>query len=177
MIWFVLAGVCAVIYTVSYVVDDLKSFGRELFSFGEAIFQFVIAVLISGLVAVTLWLCSSVAFSFAEFDYNLTKTKEIVALNDSSAISGRFYLGSGRADEKMKYYFVEETEKGKHIDDVYADNAYIIESNNETPRVEVCAPGFKNDWMYWFAFPMAENEYRIYIPENSITTEFDINLE
>ena len=160
------------------MVSEFKEHGRHGVSFGDCVFGFFGMSIMSVLCALMLWLISSlVCAPFAEVHYVVTETKEITALNDNSSATGSFFLGSGRVDEDMKYYYVEQTEKGKHIDDVSADHAYIIEANNETPRIERYEPKFENAWLYWIAFPVQEAEYKIYIPEDSITTDFDVNLE
>lgn len=175
MIWFILAGIAAIGYLVWWVIDDLKHGPLDWSGFFVRLFGVPI---LSALAACMLELPLSMGCSwFAKIEYTVAETKEITALNDSSTASGQFFLGSGQVDGTMKYYFVENTEKGKHVDSVSAKNAYIIESNTEKPRIELHKPYFKNKWLWWIASPMQGFEYRIYIPEDSITTDFNVDLE
>lgn len=178
MIWFILAGIAAISYIVYYIVRDVKKYGWHCFELEEILALFFGTIIMAALAACILMLSSSMVCSlFAEIEYTVAETKEITALNDNSTASGYFFLGSGQVDEEMKYFFVEETEKGKHVDSVSAKNAYVIESNSETPRIELLRPDFKNKGLWWIAFPMQDPEYRIYIPEDSITTDFNVDLE
>lgn len=176
MIWFILGGIAV----LGYIVYGIIMFATDKFyDWGDLFFGAFLSFCISGLVAFSsLFVVSAICTGCAEMDYKLTETIEITALNDNSAVSGHFYLGSGHIGEDVKYYFIEETEKGKHTNSVDADYSYIIESNNEKPRIEVYSPEFKNNRVLrWFAVEMADKEYRIYIPENSITTEFSVDLQ
>lgn len=175
MIWFILAGLVTIGYIIYAIIDAYK-YG---FNAQDNILYPILFSLGSLFVAVVLFLGSTAICSlFAKVEYDtLVETKEITALNDDSAISGHFYLGSGYVNEKKRYYFFEETDKGKHMDSVDADSSYIIESDTEQPRIEVYPPKFKSKWLYLFAMEFADTEYKIYIPENSITTEFKVDLE
>lgn len=177
MIWFILGGVAFLGYIVYGIVKlAADKYYDWLDFFNVTVISFLVSILLVG--CIPLYVVSAICTGCAEMDYKLTETIEITALNDNSAVSGHFYLGSGYVDEDMKYYFIEETEKGKHMDSVDADYSYIIESNNENPRIEVYSPEFKNNKVLrWFATELAADEYRIYIPENSITTEFSVDLQ
>lgn len=170
MIWFVLALVCAIVITVRTTKNDRGSFWAGLLFF-YSVFLFC------SIPAMLLCTLSSVFISsFADVEYSLIETKEIVALNDNSAVSGRFFLGSGRVDEEMKYYFVEETEKGKYTDSISAEYAYVIESDSEVPRIEKHCAEWENDALDWLGCPLEGSHYKIYVPVGSVTTDFVVDL-
>ena len=109
-------------------------------------------------------------------------TKEIVeeykicALNDSSNIEGVDYLFSGYINENMVYRYVIETDKGKHIEELDADRGYIKEGDYE-PMVKYHYYDFEKDWHRWFAYRMfTESYYEFYVPKNTVTTEYNVDL-
>lgn len=65
--------------------------------------------------------------------------QEIVALKDSTATEGSFFLGCGRVEEEMYYYYMAEAEGGSYkLEKVEAEgNCYIYEDNTGTPYVEL----------------------------------------
>lgn len=108
----------------------------------------------------------------------LAEEIKIVALQDGASSAGRFFLGAGHTDDKVKYYYLEETEQGKHIASVDARNSYIIESNSETPRIETYKYEWKNKGWKWLALISPPGRtIKIYIPENSVTTDFNVDLQ
>lgn len=103
--------------------------------------------------------------------------QELYALSDNSELSGHHYLFSGYVDEEYGYRYVINTEKGKHIEFVSADNVYIEEGNYE-PKIVKYTYEWKEDWYILFAINLfAEDDYtKIYIPEGTITNEYNIDL-
>lgn len=173
MIWIFVAIIFAIAWGI-WSFKDRWDFGvrpcvvKFFFGLWLAALVFPVGNLVSGLI------CEF----FAETEPVLVATTEIEALNDSSAASGRFFLGSGHSDEGVKYYYIVETEKGKHIESIDADNAYIIESNDGTPRIEKYRYDWVNDAVEWIAIgPLTDFEYQIFVPENSVTNEFTVDLE
>jgi len=84
--------------------------------------------------------------------------------------------------ENNRFYFVRENNKRKYIGYLNTDYCYLIENNNEVPRVEVWDYNYKTFMGklfqdHFFVKDVEEIEYRIYIPENSITDDFTIDLE
>lgn len=108
----------------------------------------------------------------------VTETQEIYALNDSSSIQGEYYLFNGYVDEKLTYLYVIDTEKGKQIKELDADNVYIKEGDY-SPCIVFHTMKFENDLTYWFAnyfLLEKENYVEIYVPQNTITTKYIIDL-
>lgn len=174
MIWFIIFSLIALI--VFIVGCCCKCFDGAW----EGFLGFVLTQL-AGLAAA--WLCVLVslfvATCVAKTEWVPVETTNISALNDSASTYGRFFLGSGYVNEELQYYFIKETEKGKIAGSIDADNAYIIESNTETPRIERWEERIADDIWLWFTISkeLGVSEYRIYIPENSVTTDFNIDLE
>ena len=102
--------------------------------------------------------------------------QKIYALNDSLGVEGGYYLFSGYIDGDLEYRYVINTDKGKHIEEVDADYGYIKEGNY-TPKVEHHYYTFEKKWHKWFAHRLfVEDYYEFYVPENTVTTEYNVDL-
>ena len=137
--------------------------------------------LIGLIAALILFVVLSAAVYDAPGTVNESYSYELVALNDDAdtSISGLFFLGTGSvsSDEDLEYVFIYETEKGMTVGERKARSVYIqYIAEGETPRlvhyVETYDSGFW-DWLLgdkdsWDVF---------YIPEGSITSDFEIDLE
>lgn len=104
--------------------------------------------------------------------------QEIYALGDSSASKSVRYLFAGYIDEKLVYRYVVNTERGKHIEEIDAKNAYIIESDC-APTIRTHKIKFKHDWYNWFALDdfIEEDYVEFLVPIDTITTEYNVDLQ
>ena len=94
-----------------------------LYSIAGLFMGFIFYLFIGGIIGVNLPL------------NEICEEQKIYALNDSSSIEGQNYLFSGYVDEELVYRCVIDTDKGKHIKEINADNVYINEGNY-TPIVK-----------------------------------------
>ena len=106
-----------------------------------------------------------------QYRYNIS------AIEDNRDVKGRMYYRSGYIEQKLYYYLVKENSGYKEITKIPADKTRIIETNDEQPKVIYYAEYFSktNDlvdgWNY------GNDYYLLYIPENTITTDWNIDLE
>ena len=109
---------------------------------------------------------------------DIITTQNLCALNDTTTIEGQTFLFSGYIDEELKYRYLVETKKGIHVEEKGITNAYIktIEKG-EQPYIEEYDSVLKSDLYYWFAVNLKDNEYVFYLPEGSITNEYNVDLE
>lgn len=142
------------------------------------------AFLAGGVVLGVGLLVSTLATYFVT-DFNLVKMHPvdstevaIYALEDNSQITASSFLGSGYANEKPAYYYIKEIEgKGLVTDYNYAEHSYInYVEDSESPYLKEVKCGIDPDW-YWILVPMEEYEYYFYIPEGSITNNYNIDLK
>lgn len=106
----------------------------------------------------------------------IVEEQKIYALNDSLGVEGGYYLFSGYIDGDLKYRYVVDTDKGKHIEEVDADYGYIKEGGYE-PMVKHYYYDFEKKWHSWFAYKLfVEDYYEFYVPENTVTTEYNVDL-
>jgi hypothetical protein len=104
-----------------------------------------------------------------------------VALNDDAdtSVSGLFFLGTGSvsSDEDLEYIFIYETEKGMTVGERKAKNVYIqYIAEGETPRLVHYIETYDSDFWDWF-LGNKDSWDVFYIPEGSITSDFEIDLE
>lgn len=167
MIWLIIGILAGIIIAVIEIIKEGYEFTRHI-----SIIIFCLA-----LSTIPLTVCSVICSLCCESEYIKTNEIEISALNDKSNISGNFFIGTGYIEEEINYYYVENTEKGKIIKNIEADNVYIVEDNEEKPRIEKYNAQYKNKICNLIAKNYNNSYKKIYIPENSITNEYNINLE
>lgn len=105
-----------------------------------------------------------------------TKSNEIIALKDNMAVEGQFYLFGGHINGDLYYFYAQKTDIGYTTKKVKASNCYI-NYTSDTPKIELYeAKGFKK-WTTWIYGIPTYYHYSIFVPEGSLTTDFEINLE
>jgi len=123
----------------------------------------------------------SIIGRFLPTQYVITRTTPIVALNDNSATNGSFFLGCGKIGEKTVYKYVINTSHGKQVKELEEDKNYsiYIKEYKDSPKIEYQSLDFINQKYYWFAFPPSCGKQIVtfYVPECSVTNEFNIDLE
>ena len=92
------------------------------------------------------------------------KIYDILSLSINSEVDGNFILGSGHIEEKQYYYFYYKTEYGAVLEKENIEYTYIIETNDIEPSLW----HVKYKGLNWKTI--------IYVPENTITVSYDINL-
>lgn len=100
----------------------------------------------------------------------------IYAMKDTAQIKGsRFYF-----EEDFKYYYLRDYKGGKKMYGVDKDDAYIIETSEQNPHIEVYKSKLrtKNKIIKWlYGDFKSYYEYKIVVPEETLTNEFEIDLE
>lgn len=142
------------------------------------------AFLAAGVVLVVGLLVSTLATCFVT-DFNLVKMHPvdstevaIYALEDNSQITASSFLGSGYANEKPAYYYIKKVDgKGFVTDYNYAEHSYInYVEESEAPYLKEVVCGIAPGWN-WILMPVKEYEYYFYIPEGSITNNYNVDLK
>lgn len=169
MLWFIIFPILVPFHFLGeYIGTDFKR--KSIFIAPCALIGLIIAMIAN-------IICTVPVCIFCKHDYQTVNTTEIYALNDNIGAQGKFFLGSGHVNGDAYYYYIEETDVGKHIASIPANNAYICESNSETPRIEMQQMCWEKSWVKWILITnWFETRYMIYIPENSVTTDFNVDL-
>lgn len=128
-------------------------------------------------IGILIWMVVGFPLGFAIPTTEVIEEQEIVALTDSTSIEGRKFLFSGYINENLVCRYVINTDKGKHIEEVTSDNVYIKEGDYK-PAVIKHKFVPKSDWYWLFCFPIGHetNYTEFLVPENTVTSEYNIDL-
>ena len=170
MFWLICGFIIWVIFTISFCCNCWYDLSEKIFlSITFAMITILIALL-------GLLMTSSIATGCVEIDYNISSDTKIIALKDNQNVNGNFYIFGGYVNEELYYYYAKETEFGYKTDKIPANDVYIKYTESD-PHIEEYTGTFKNDIVSFFAVPLNCYRYVIYCPENTITTEFNVDLE
>ncbi|MEO2600972.1 hypothetical protein [Clostridium butyricum] len=143
---------------------------------------FILLCIISGIICGIIYGISILTIDFKTDKYESIKYKqEIYALQDSSGMQGRFFLGSGYINNKLQYSIVIEDEYGgKKIQQLDNDRTSLFEDG------ETYIIAYQNKYtnplvIKLLGTDLALNEnvtrYEIHIPKGSVTTQYNIDLK
>lgn len=158
--------------------------GWYIYEEGDGILEriwmsFIASICIAALIFVDVVLAGAISFIVPTDEQNiqLTQTEKITALKDNISSEGHFFLASATIKDKPSYYYVVQTNRGLKQKKINAEQSYIHYTKDDF-RVEIYkGVSFKNWYTYiWASVPTAEY-YDIYIPEGSVTSEFNVDLE
>ena len=106
-----------------------------------------------------------------------TQETQICSLKDSINSEGRFFLGTGSEKTHLYYWYVTVDEDGaRTIHKLDADNVKVYEDDDEVPRIVETWTQSSNFWHRFFAFT-EQKTTKIYIPEDSLTNNYEVDLE
>ena len=167
MIFTILIGIALIVAIIVCLIRSTETIEKIL----GPILLMLIALLLFLLCVVIPTSCMS-SFN-QDIYYEHSGTIQLTAIQDT--VTGSFYIGSRNIDESLRYYYCYASKDGYRISNISANDTAILYTEEE-PRLEVYkAVGFKNFWLNIFCIPMQTN-YKIYIPEGSISTSFAIDL-
>lgn len=130
-------------------------------------------------IALAIILMSKVITNINATKYEYQKNSyQITCINDSSVINGRSYLFSGYINENIKYRAYKlNNDNSKELVEYDSRNTKIFE-DGKTEVIEY-AEEFQNDFVIWLFGKNSDTttRYEIHIPQNSITTEYNIGLK
>ena len=157
---------------MSIIIIILFSFGIVYVICGDYLKKGIISLVIGVCLSI---ICVKISNKMDSIQYIYDKpyaVEKIVALNDSYEINGEIkLLRSGYINEKLYYHYMVDNGNGRLTPNkISADNSFIGISDN--PRIE---------WLYrykrWFIFEDKELCHNIYIPEDAIKNNFNMDLE
>ncbi|MCR9040819.1 hypothetical protein QRX25_14850 [Bacillus sp. L381] len=103
---------------------------------------------------------------------------EIYSIKDNAKTSGSFVLGSGSINEKQYFYFVKEKDGFKTVSKTAVEDSKMKEGKYANPYVLTYDMEYKSPFARFFYGKEAPGEsYEFYLPEDTITTEYKIDLE
>lgn len=103
-------------------------------------------------------------------------TNNLIALKDTSTLQGSFFLGTGSIDGEMKYTFYYETDNGFKLRQL--SNYRVTIKYDGHPRIETITKVKTDAFINHFSLFCGKiPEYIIYVPENTISNNFNLDLE
>ena len=168
MILFVLIAVGITIGAWSYIHD----WGFD----GEALCAGVLGGLFGTLVGlVVLLIGAAIPGPVRSTEHHVDK---LYAFEDNTSVEGHFFLGSGKVDGEMEYYYIYETEDGGYkMDSIDTSDAVLYYIDDDNCRIEYDDFVYSNPIHYFFGIGPLETTYKIYIPEGSIINNYQVDLE
>lgn len=146
-----ISWIIVLIFTGFILRAFFRDFGWDILRGG-----FLIPLFVSGMI---LLLCGMVSGMVNDIGWSETKREEvtvnIVSIEKSKTVEGTFFLGCGSVDGSMKYYWYEKTDKGYLLENTYASDCYIIESNEVGPHATYIKRWNEISEYVWIYDPLA----------------------
>lgn len=144
--------------------------------------EFIGSVIAGAVASIVLFVIAVVIVLVTPFETHkvLEETVSVYSIKDTSKINGQFVLGSGTIDEKQYFYFVSEREGFKSIGKVKTDFSRIKEGNYKKPYMKKYKYEYDNKFVRFMLGKtvfIKENSYDFYLPENTVTQEYKVDLE
>ncbi len=163
--WWLIVIICIV---VGFLIGYFTDFGDVLTGFLYSLLGGIVSLLV---------LLAFFLLSFSPVE-SLYSPVNIVSLQDSNTIEGSFVLGSGNIDEELTYTFCYGNETdGFQVKQVVAKNCVIKYTDNQ-PYYQQKASHF--NWfgkLLWGRERISQESYILYVPEDTIITEYNIDLQ
>ncbi|MED2979508.1 hypothetical protein P4284_22875 [Bacillus swezeyi] len=152
--------------------------GYFIFEIGYDIINFFVGILFGLVVGVLVFLVGVLpAFLLHSEPVDPHKT-EIYSIKDNSTTKGSFVLGSGTVDEDRYFYYVVEENGFKSVDKAKVEDSKMKEGSIEQPYVVTYEMQFRSAFArFFYGKYTGEKSYEFYLPENTITTDYKIDLE
>lgn len=155
---------------------------------GVILFVFLVKTNWDGMVsACACALVVTVGFGVASIIGSNKPTREVIdsstplhSLNDTSALSGSLFLGSGYIDEKesYSYYLVmpDGTFKPDHVEKYGDYPVYVKEDEDgaQNPRLEVIYDTFVDESDFWWGIHLINTRYVFHIPPGSLVEGYTL---
>jgi len=152
--------------------------GYIMFKFGYDIVDFCFGIPLGLLVGVLVFLVGLLPTFILQSEPIDPHKTEIYSIKDSSRVQGRFVLGSGTVKEDQYFYYVVEKNGFKSVDKAKVENSKMKEGDVEQPYVVTYEMQFKSAIArFFYGKYTGEKSYEFYLPENTITTDYKIDLE
>lgn len=140
--------------------------------------EYVVAILFGVLFGVVASLIAYIPAIYAEMHAVDPVKTEVYSLKDTSEASGRFVLGSGTVQEVPYFYYVVEKDGFKSIDKAVIGASKIREGSYKKPYVLTYDVQYKSAIArFFYGKSTGLNTYEFYLPENTITTDYKIDME
>ena len=160
------------------VIKNIKDWGWEWVNIALILLATfagtVVGILLSLLIAVS-------SFGIPMIAEGEPVKTELVALEDGNGIHGSFYLGHGHVESNQYYYYLTKTPKGITQSKINVNQNKVYLRPDEfkgTPYFVTQKYKCGNEFINFLASGLLETtEYYFYIPPDSITYSYNIDLK
>lgn len=165
---------------IGFVINNVNRWkGRWEFEFGPTLAVVVVGLFITFFVSMFLTLAvSEIVADDTPVTYNLT------SMNDAAGVEGHFFLGSGSVESVPVFFYYSQQHDGSYrLFSAPADNSRIVQYDGPPKMVRSCSDfSTTPDWLFW---PVPDGEHTcdreddtvFYVPEGSITTNFNLDAQ
>ncbi|MGM9987597.1 MAG: hypothetical protein ACI35O_10260 [Bacillaceae bacterium] len=172
-LWIIL--IVAVMTFITMLTFLNKSYGFK----GEHIPLSVIISVASVVISFFLFFTAGALFEYEIYE----KEKiDIYAIKDNTEINGQFALGFGNVNEESYFYYIEEDNGFKLVKKIPTAESKLKEENVDQPHIIKYGSRYKSNFAKWlfgeeFTLLFEGYKYELHVPKDTVTTEFDVNLE
>lgn len=167
-LWFVITGIIVVLLVghAIYWEDGI----------GDIILSIIGGAFIGGLACVILsFFIGGIISNNSNIMIDTIKSdNEIIALADNNQT---YLYRSADKNNNIKYNYMIKTERGYLTQSILANRAYIIETNDKAPSVEIHQITYKSEFLRKHFFSANAPYYYIYVPKGTIIGGFNIDLQ
>ncbi|MEC0683313.1 hypothetical protein P8888_09830 [Bacillus haynesii] len=152
--------------------------GYYIFEIGYDIIDFFVGILFGLMAGALAFLIGLLPAFFLQSESVVLHKTEIHSIKDVSTTEGSFVLGSGTVKEDQYFYYVVEENGFKSVDKAKVKDSKMKEGDIEQPYVVTYEMQFKSAIArFFYGKYTGEKSYEFYLPENTITTDYKIDLE
>lgn len=152
--------------------------GYFIFEVGYGIVDFLNGILFGLVVGVVVFFVGMFPLSLLQREPVDPHKTEIYSIKDNSTTKGSFILGSGTVDEDRYFYYVVEENGFKSVYKTKVEESKMKEGDIKQPYVLTYEMQYKSAFArFLYGKYTGEKSYEFYLPENTITTDYKIDLE
>lgn len=141
-------------------------------------FDFLLGIFMGILIGAVVFVFAAIPAFFLETETVDPHKTEIYSIKDNAKASGSFVLGTGTVDENQYFYFVEEKAGFKTISKASVEDSKMKEGSYAKPYVLTYDVQYKSAIArFFYGKRTGKNTYEFYLPEDTITTDYKIDME
>lgn len=168
------------IFIFMVIVGVLNFIFLEAWKVGlaETIFSVFLSAIIGFILGGAIFLgLDKIVIRVADTQDMVKDTKDLACFIDDTETTSKHYLLSSKTNENLIYkFYVKNEDGGKEYQEIKCkDNVSIYENGN--CKISYISREFTNPKLQWFFYSGDVYKYKIEIPENSIVTDYKLDLK
>ena len=174
----IIGSVIGFIIGLKIVIKETKTWGWDWYAIPLTLLTSLVGILIGFFLSLLIAISS---FGIPMVSKGEPVKTELVALEDGNGIHGSFYLGHGHVESNQYYYYLTKTPKGITQSKINVNqNEVYLRPDEFTGTPYFVKQEYKcgNEFINFLASGLLETtEYYFYIPPDSITYSYNIDLK